>query len=78
MKVWITKYALTDGIKSAEASISDVSPSMITYGKMNSAHGEGKDWHRTFDRAVERAETMRGMAIESHRKSIAKLEAMKF
>ena len=53
---------------------------MFCYGKSSyggqTAHGEGKDWHRTKESAVKRAENMRAAKIASMRKSIAKLEKM--
>jgi len=81
IKVWITKYALTDGIVLVEAETTH-SADMITYrpgswGKQY-AHGEGREWHRTPESALKRAEEMRTKKIASLRKSIAKLEAMKF
>ena len=38
----------------------------------------GKDWHRTPESALARAEEMRKAKIASLKKSIAKLEAMTF
>lgn len=77
--VWITTYALTTGITRHSARISHI-PSMVEIIHERSlkqyAHGEGKDWHRTREGAVARAEEMRKAKIASLRKSIAKLEKM--
>ena len=45
-------------------------------GDTNTAHG--KDWHRTPEQALARAEEMRLAKIESLKKSIKKLEGLKF
>lgn len=82
IKVWITKYALTEGIQLVDAEVSGNSPSMVSYGNVGYgsqyAHGEGKDWHRTPESAMRRAEEMRKKKIASMRKSMAKLEVMTF
>lgn len=79
MKVWITKYALTDGIVEKECKdcgdgmVKEIeNPFPIYY------HGEGKDWHRTKESAIQKAEEMRKKKIESLKKKIKKLEEMKF
>lgn len=60
MIVWITKYALSEGIKELEVTQSDEFPDMVCGKVLNkSYHGEGKDWHRTHASAVSRAEEMR-------------------
>lgn len=79
MKVWITKYALTDGIVEKECeyfedgSVREIGNSFPIY-----YHGEGKDWHRTKESAIKKAEEMRNKKIESLKKQIKKLEEMKF
>lgn len=75
MKVYITKYALTQGIQEEEARTSHID-SMVSVGKWN--HYHGNDWHRDFDSAKQRAEQMRINKIESVRKSLKKLENMIF
>lgn len=79
--VWVTKYALTKGILLANGYI---------YGSMfvwrdniagsfeQSAHGEGGDWHRTEDAALDRASAMREAKIRSLNKSLKKIETMQF
>lgn len=79
MKVWITKYALSDGIKELEVEQSDFSPNMV-FGKVynDCYHGEGKEWHRTYESAATRAEEMRNKNIASLKKQIKKFERMRF
>lgn len=77
--VWITKYAITRGIY--ELEISRISEDGQTvYGKAwnDSFRGEGKNWCRTREEAVKRADAMRLKRIEDLKKQIAKLEKMKF
>lgn len=77
IKAWVTKYALTEGITIVDGDVChDISSDMLSYGKYGVAHG--KDWHRTSDAALARAEEMRKAKIASLKKSIAKMETMKF
>mgnify|MGYP005759151723 CR=1 FL=1 len=81
MKVWITKYALTQGIFEIEAEECGMGfPGMIQTKEEHPSHchEEGKDWHRSKDSAVKRAEEMRQKKISSLRKKLEKLEKMKF
>ncbi len=80
MKVWITKYALTQGIKENEANVcSDVSDEMIVvkgiglYGYFHKPY-----WHTDKQEAIKHAESMRLKKIDSLKKQIAKLEKLKF
>lgn len=84
MRIWSTKYALSSGITEHEAEASKHSSAMVSY-KPNpdkpytlSLHGEGKDWHRTRESAIKRAESMRIAKIASLKSQLAKLEGMKF
>lgn len=79
MKVWITKYALSKGIKEKEVEQSDEFPEIVC-GKdlYDSYHGEGKEWHRTKESALAKAEEMRKKRIASLRKQIEKLEKLRF
>lgn len=81
IKAWITKYALTDGITVVDAEVChDINSGMIAYGDVGygSQHAHGKDWHRTPEAALARAEDMRKAKIASLRKSIEKMERMTF
>ncbi len=81
MKVWITKYALTQGIYEIEAErcinvdenmISDINTKGMLY------HGEGREWHILKENAIKKAEKMKLDKISSLKKQIIKLENMKF
>ena len=81
IKAWVTKYALTHGILTAESEVSGQSPDMIRFfwGEPSGMlYVHGGDWHRTEEAAIQRAEEMRTRKIASLRKQIAKLEAMTF
>ncbi|WP_427023065.1 hypothetical protein ACP4J4_10515 [Aureimonas ureilytica] len=77
---YITKYALTDGIKrTIVEDCFSTSPTMVK--ELGTAYPivfHGKDWHRTEAEALARAEEMRQAKIASLRKSIAKLEKLSF
>ena len=79
IKVWISKYALSEGVfelcaetTSVEGMISD------PINRCRMFHDEGKDWHRTREGAIAKAEQMRLAKIASLKKQIAKLEKLKF
>lgn len=82
-KIWVTKYALTKGVFSADAELSSEYLQMavvegdIRLGTCRSCY-HGSDWHLTRSCALEQAERMRARKLESLRKQIAKLEALKF
>ena len=78
MKVYITKYALSDGILEKEAEECDRFLGMIRTDDGAHFHGEGKDWTRTKEAAVARAQEMKTKKIKSLKKQIEKLERMKF
>ena len=82
MKVWITKYATTEGIIAVDDA-EDLGGktqkiSVKSLGEHVMFHGEGKEWHRTQTEAIAHAEQMREKAIASHRKAIDKLEKLRF
>lgn len=78
IKAWITKYALTSGIQVVDAEIHpDGQGDMIMYGRFYE-HAFGKDWHRTPENALARAEEMRKKKIELLRKNIERLERITF
>ena len=81
ISAWISKYALTDGIYEVKATwCRDISEGMISYQRPGlypeTAHG--KDWHRTREAAFARAEEMRVTRIASIKKTLRKLEALRF
>lgn len=82
MKVWITKYALTTGIYEAEVEDGHRDSIVVTVPRIwfyvEHFHGEGKDWHRTKESAVARAESMRIKKIASLKKSLSAFEKLRF
>ena len=80
--MWITKYALTQGIEVLEVEEpSQTQPSIITVqrpGRFTEYyHGQGNDWHLSEKAALERAEIMRNKKIISLEKQIKKLKTLK-
>ena len=78
---WISKYALSEGIYSREVEqCVDVNPSMVrTLGTgFQHFHGEGVEWHRTREGAVERAHVVRENKIASLKRQIQKLDKLTF
>lgn len=80
MKVWITKYALTKGILEKEAEECGDNTVIVKKDEYLPCcyHTEGKEWHRTKESAIQRAEEMCHKKIESLKKQIENLEKMKF
>ena len=76
MKIWNSKYSLTEGLIEQEGE--EVGDSMVKVGSLQYLHGEGKEWHRTRESAAARAEVMRKAKIASVRKQLARLEALRF
>ena len=80
MKVWITKYTLTQGIFEKEVKFSTASDDMVvadgTYSECY--HGEGREWHLTKEEAVKKAEEIKDRKIKSIQKQLEKLQNMKF
>ena len=80
MKVWISKYALSKGIYEREVKQGEIYPDTVYINAWRESFhgGEGKEWHKTREDAVRRAEEMRIKKIASLKKQIEKLEKMKF
>lgn len=87
--VWITKWCLSVGIlffKSAKICLSSCPDgSMIEVQKVDGAssytryfHGKGRDWHVTYESALDRAEIMRKKKIAALYKQQEKLKSLKF
>lgn len=80
MKAFITKYCLSIGIQEVDDAEHDQKfTSMISVpslGPFANFHGEGMEWHRTYEAAVAMAHKIRLRKIASLKKSIAKLEAL--
>ena len=79
MEIYVTKYALTTGIIKHDAEVTN---DMAVVHEPNSFgmyfHGEGKDWHKTKESALERAEEMRIRKLQSLDKQTKKISAMIF
>lgn len=83
MKLFVTTYALTAGIMEVEAEIASTSSSMIVWRNAgvrydSHSHGEGKQWHRTREAAVVKANAMKVAKIASMKQSLKKLESLTF
>lgn len=78
MKVFITQYALTGGIKEIEVEFSSNFPTMVTDAKNSLANYHKPDWHLQKSDALKQAEKMRQAKIISLEKRLKKLKDMKF
>lgn len=80
MKAYITAYALTEGIVEIEAE--ECGDETIRQTDLPRGcwyfHGEGREWHRTREGAIEKAGIMRARKIASLEKQLVKLRATKF
>ena len=84
MKVWITKYALSDGIEqinSENMKMFGIEGGYLSFcryaGSVPEVYSKG-NWHKTKEAAIAKAEEMRQKKIASLKKQIEKLEGMKF
>lgn len=75
-KVYITKYALTEGPFSVDGEIEESMVCWISSGYRQYAHG--KDWWLTKEEALADCERRRLAKIKSIDKKRKKLEEMKF
>ena len=82
MKVWITKFALTSGIRIEEVQVSEINQEDRLYCKLGNApfaQGFGpQDWHRTEEDALERVLCMiehEMLLIRRKELKLGKLEA---
>lgn len=76
---YITKYALTEGI--LELRVELVGDNMVkcttsTYPQY--FHREGRDWHRTKESAIARAEVIRATKLKSIEKQIKRIKELRF
>jgi len=86
LTAYVTKYWMTAGIiVIPEAEVcSDTSGNMIKGCFPGSSffnsyfHGEGREWHRTVEGAVARANTLRDKKIAALKKQIGRLTARHF
>lgn len=86
MKVWITKYALTDGIIEGEViekhtireNPIETKIRYLCRSKDGEQYLDGSDFCFTYESAIQKAEEMRQKKIESLKSQIKKLEEMRF
>lgn len=81
IEAYITKYALSEGrISKERVRICGNGDMVAGYGEQVSVHyhGEGKEWHRTFESALKRANSERDKAIASAERKIEKLRNLNF
>ena len=79
--VFITKYALTAGIYEAKAELCNEVHGMIAVKSNwgdNYYHGEGREWHRTEEAALARAEELCQKKLASVLKQTVALRKMTF
>lgn len=80
--VWITKYALTQGIfeRDIEHPIDSLTSMVSCNGKiyLECYHREGREWHLTYTDAVKRANEMRYNKIRALTRQISKLKSLRF
>jgi len=75
VSLWVTKYALTQGIQRVDCTIKE--RYAYSTGKYHTQYPPG-DWHRTEGDAITRAEEMRTAKLRSLEKQIAKIRALRF
>ena len=73
--VYVTRYALTDGILKLRARVRGEMVTII--GSCNESY-HGKDWYFSPEKAICRAYDMRCKSIESTKKKIKRLEALDY
>ncbi|WP_129141486.1 hypothetical protein [Modicisalibacter coralii] len=82
MKVWITSYSMTAGIREYDVPDDSVTDSGALFFRPSPDsfmdHVPAKHWHRDRESAIAAAEDMRQRKIKSVKKQLAKLEAMSF
>lgn len=75
MKIFVTDYALSAGIELIDAE--DCGDGIMMKG-YKYFHNEGQDWHRTFESALKRANSMKIGRIRSLEKSLQKIRELEF
>lgn len=78
-EVYVTKYALTQGIKKIIVRLSSHTGRMVfDVENLICYYGEGIEWHRTWVSALRKAIEMKRNKILSLKKSINRLESLEF
>lgn len=79
MTVYITRYALTEGVYLAEVELSQTDDSRVTVLRgRHSGIFHKPDWHVTWTDAINQAEKMRKQKIQLLRTLIDRLKRMDF
>lgn len=80
IEAWITKYALTQGIKKLPVKRSEKFPDVVTHKPENrfTEYFHKGQWHLDYEAAVAKAEDARKRRIASLKKQIKRLEALRF
>jgi hypothetical protein len=81
IEVWVTKYALTQGIfhcPDAETSGDDMIRVRPTVPNAICSYYHKKDWHTSLEAAQEKAEQMRQKKLAALDRQIKKIKSLKF
>jgi hypothetical protein len=82
MKIWVTKHCFTAGITEHDAEELESGMVVVRRDAPNCLdqyyHGEGRDWHKTRESAVNRAREMKIKKLQSLDKQIKKISAIEF
>ncbi len=81
MKIWNTKYCLTDGITEHEVKETNDNYVMIPAAEKSYGvylHGEGKEWHRSKASAIVRANEVKIKKLQSLDRQIQKISSIEF
>lgn len=79
IRVWVTKHALSTGI--FEEDVEDRGGGLVRAPMREATtyyYGEGKEWHRTWEEAVTRAEEMRLARIAKLERQLKQLNELRF
>lgn len=76
MKIYITKYALTTGIKEIDIENRSVTNDTIYFCNNSNyyQHYRGNDWHTTLESAILRAKDMKKRKIKSLEKTLERIK----
>lgn len=86
MRIYVTKYALTNGIELYENADVNTESNMACVDSTNSSspwsrqyfHGHGREFHFAQKDAIDAAKAMKERKIKSLQKQIEKLQKMEF
>ena len=81
MKIWITKYALAQGILEKEGNLFMDDPILacvLAHDNLITAYYHQKEWHTTREEAVIEANRMKEKRLVQLKKQIIRLEKLTF